>query len=51
VDGIGPVCEGYHTAKEFVLIPSIRERTALLANALVRIARELPSLTPTGGES
>jgi len=51
VDGIGPVCEGYHTAKEFVLIPSIRERTALLASALVRIAEELPSLTPTGGKS
>lgn len=42
VDGIGPLCKGYHTAEEFVYIPSIRERTALLANALVKIAAEFP---------
>ena len=51
VDGIGPVCEGYHTAKESVLIPSIRERTALLANALMKIAGELPSMAHSGGQS
>jgi glutamate carboxypeptidase len=37
VDGIGPICKGYHTAEEFVYIPSIKERTALLANALVKM--------------
>jgi glutamate carboxypeptidase len=42
VDGIGPICKGYHTAEEFVYIPSIKARTALLATALVRIADELP---------
>jgi len=42
VDGIGPICKGYHTAEEFVYIPSIKARTALLANALVRIAADLP---------
>lgn len=41
VDGLGPVCKGYHTSEEFVFIPSIRERTALLANALVAVAAEL----------
>jgi len=41
VDGLGPVCKGYHTPEEFVFIPSIRERTALLANALVTVATGL----------
>lgn len=41
VDGIGPLCRGYHTSEEFVYIPSIKERTALLANALVKIASEI----------
>lgn len=40
LDGLGPVCEGYHTPEEFVFIPTIRERTALLASALAKIGRE-----------
>jgi glutamate carboxypeptidase len=38
VDGLGPICEGYHTAEEFVYISSIPERTALVANSLLAIA-------------
>ena len=49
VDGIGPICKGYHTAEEFVYIPSIRARTALLANALVKIAAEIPGAEEPGG--
>jgi len=41
LDGLGPVCKGYHTPEEFVYVSSIRERTALVANALVRIGAEL----------
>ena len=41
LDGLGPVCRGYHTPEEFVYISSIRERTALLANALIRLGAEL----------
>jgi glutamate carboxypeptidase len=41
VDGLGPICKGYHTPEEFVYISSIAERTALLANSLVRIAEGL----------
>ena len=40
VDGIGPICTGYHTADEYVVIPSIKLRTALLANALVAISSQ-----------
>lgn len=39
VDGIGPVCKGYHTSQEFVFVSSVRKRTALLAAALVAVAR------------
>lgn len=49
VDGIGPICQGYHTSEEFVLIPSIRERTALLANSLLKIAAGLTGEHPAGG--
>ena len=41
VDGLGPICEGYHTPQEFVYISSIAERTALLGNALLAIAEGL----------
>lgn len=41
LDGLGPVCKGYHTPEEFVYISSIPERTALLANALVKIGAEI----------
>jgi glutamate carboxypeptidase len=37
VDGIGPICKGYHTPEEFVFVSSIKQRTALLATALVSI--------------
>lgn len=41
LDGLGPVCGGYHTPEEWVSIPSIRNRTALLAWTLVRVAEAL----------
>lgn len=44
VDGVGPICKGYHTPEEFVFVPSIKERTALLATALVSIGRHLPGM-------
>jgi glutamate carboxypeptidase len=40
VDGLGPICKGYHTPEEFVYISSIAERTALLANGLMAVAQE-----------
>jgi glutamate carboxypeptidase len=39
VDGLGPICEGYHTPEEFVHIPSISERTTLLAHTLLAMAK------------
>jgi glutamate carboxypeptidase len=41
VDGLGPICKGYHTPEEFVYISSIGERTALVACSLMAIAEEL----------
>jgi glutamate carboxypeptidase len=41
VDGLGPICKGYHTPEEFVYISSIPERTALLANSLIAISEWL----------
>lgn len=38
VDGLGPICKGYHTQDELVYISSIKDRTILLANALVAVA-------------
>jgi glutamate carboxypeptidase len=38
VDGLGPICKGYHTPEEFVYISSIPRRTALLAAALPAVA-------------
>lgn len=38
VDGLGPICTGYHTPKELVFIPSIAERTALVAASLPAVA-------------
>ena len=49
VDGIGPICKGYHTAEEFVYISSIPKRTALLANSLVKIAGEFSISSQLGG--
>lgn len=51
LDGLGPVCKGYHTAEEFVYISSIRERTALLAWALLKIAEEFEGGSGNGGIS
>lgn len=41
VDGLGPICKGYHTSEEFVYISSIAERTSLVANSLLAMAEEL----------
>jgi glutamate carboxypeptidase len=41
VDGLGPVCKGYHTAEEFVYISSIAERTVLVATSLAAMAGEV----------
>jgi glutamate carboxypeptidase len=41
VDGLGPICAGYHTDDEFVFIESVPERTLLLANALKFVAAHL----------
>jgi glutamate carboxypeptidase len=38
VDGLGPICKGYHTESELVYISSIKDRTILLANALLAVA-------------
>lgn len=35
IDGLGPICEGYHTDEEFVYIPTIPERTSLVANSIL----------------
>lgn len=40
LDGLGPVCNGYHTPGEYVEIPSIKQRTALLAYALTVISSQ-----------
>jgi glutamate carboxypeptidase len=50
VDGLGPICRGYHTAEEFVFISSISKQTRLLANSLVKVADALSSNPPQGGE-
>ncbi len=39
VDGLGPVCKDYHTPEEFVFVSSIKERSALLAMAVVSKGR------------
>jgi glutamate carboxypeptidase len=41
LDGLGPICKGYHTPDEFVYISSISERTALVAQAILAVAQEL----------
>lgn len=46
VDGIGPICQGYHTAEEYVVISSIKQRTALLANALVVLGDHYGGVSP-----
>ncbi|MGD2123004.1 MAG: M20/M25/M40 family metallo-hydrolase [Gemmatimonadota bacterium] len=38
VDGLGPICKGYHTPEEFVYISSIVERTALLTASLLAMS-------------
>lgn len=50
VDGLGPYCEGYHTAKEFVKIPTIKDRTGLLANSLLRLADDISRISSSAGE-
>jgi glutamate carboxypeptidase len=35
IDGLGPICEGYHTDEEFVYIPTIPERTSLVASSIL----------------
>jgi glutamate carboxypeptidase len=39
LDGIGPIGDRDHTAKEFIRVPSLRGRTALLASFLVELAQ------------
>ncbi len=41
LDGFGPVCEGDHTPNERIFIPSLAERTALLALFLAEYGLEL----------
>jgi len=41
VDGLGPICKGYHTPQEFVYISSIAERTALVACSLMAMTQEM----------
>ena len=41
VDGLGPICTGYHTAEEFVYISSIAEQTSLVAISLPAVAEAL----------
>ena len=41
IDGLGPICKGYHTAEEFVYVSSIPERTALVARSLLALAGKL----------
>lgn len=38
VDGLGPVSQWDHTADEYIGIPSLHERTRLLASVLLRVA-------------
>ncbi|MFO8173169.1 MAG: M20/M25/M40 family metallo-hydrolase [Longimicrobiales bacterium] len=51
LDGLGPICKGYHTREEFVYISSIRERTALLANALLRVNEAFGSNPDRSGDA
>jgi glutamate carboxypeptidase len=39
LDGLGPVCHDDHTPKERILIPSLSERTTLLALVLAELGR------------
>ncbi len=41
VDGLGPICKGYHTPQEFVYISSIAEQTSLLANTLLAMTEDV----------
>jgi glutamate carboxypeptidase len=47
VDGLGPICKGYHSAEEFVYISSIRERTELVACTLAAMAADIEAGGPT----
>jgi glutamate carboxypeptidase len=40
LDGFGPICEDDHTPSERILIPSLQDRTALLALFLCRLESE-----------
>jgi glutamate carboxypeptidase len=50
LDGLGPVCKGYHTPEEFVYVSSIRDRTALLATLLLRIPAGISQTGRMGGD-
>jgi glutamate carboxypeptidase len=41
VDGLGPICKGYHTPEELVYISSIAERTALVARSLLAMTETM----------
>jgi glutamate carboxypeptidase len=46
VDGLGPICKGYHTADELVYISSIAERTILLTHTLLALGERLDEGAP-----
>ncbi|UCC48288.1 MAG: M20/M25/M40 family metallo-hydrolase [Gemmatimonadota bacterium] len=50
VDGLGPYCEGYHTAEELVKISTIKDRTGLLANSLLKVADGISRISSSAGE-
>ncbi len=50
VDGLGPVCKGYHTPEELVYISSIGERTGLLTAVLAALGRAVAAGEFPGGK-
>jgi glutamate carboxypeptidase len=51
VDGLGPICEGYHTPDELVYVSSIAQRTALLACSLPAVSRKFGNEPVSGRTS
>jgi glutamate carboxypeptidase len=41
VDGLGPISDRYHTPEEYVVVASLKQRTALLAGVLAAIGENL----------
>jgi glutamate carboxypeptidase len=41
VDGLGPVSDRYHTAEEYIVVDSLKQRTALLAGVLAAMGENL----------